>query len=40
MWKQNPQAFLDLAQNLADAAVRNGARQIDGFNIREEKVAI
>jgi hypothetical protein len=40
MWKQNPQSFLDLAQNLADAAVRNGARQIDGFNIKEEKVAI
>jgi hypothetical protein len=40
MWKQNPQAFVDLAQQLADTAVRGGARSIDGFNITEEKVAL
>lgn len=40
MWKQNPQAFLDLAQTLAEQAVRAGARKIDGFEIKEEKVAI
>lgn len=40
MWKQNPQAFVDLAQNLAETAVRAGARQIEGFEIKEEKVAL
>lgn len=39
MWKQNPQAFVDLAQELAEKAVRSGAREIDGFRIKEEKVA-
>lgn len=39
MWKRNPQAFLDLAQELADAAARSGTRQIEGFTISEQKVA-
>lgn len=40
MWKSNPQAFVDLAQELADKAVRSGIRNIDGFTITEEKKAI
>lgn len=40
MWKQNPQAFVDLAQELAERAVRNGAREIPGFEITEQKKAI
>lgn len=40
MWKQNPQAFLDLAQDLAEQAVRAGSRKLDGFEITETKVAI
>lgn len=40
MWKQNPQAFVDLAQSLAETAVRTGTRQIEGFEIKEEKVAV
>lgn len=40
MWKRDPQAFVDLAQTIADQAVRSGARQIEGFNIIEQKVAI
>lgn len=39
MWKQNPQAFIDLAQELAERAVRAGTREIPGFEIKEEKVA-
>lgn len=39
MWKRDPQAFVDLAQNLADAAVRNNVRELDGFTITEQKVA-
>lgn len=39
MWKQNPQAFVDLAQELAERAVRAGTREIPGFEIKEEKVA-
>ncbi|GGA45920.1 hypothetical protein [Pelagibacterium lentulum] len=40
MWKQNPQAFLDLAQELADKAARSGVRELDGFKITETKKAI
>lgn len=40
MWKHNPQAFLNLAQELADQATRAGARKLDGFEITEQKVAI
>lgn len=40
MWKHDPQAFLNLAQELADQAVRAGSRKFDGFEITEQKVAI
>ena len=40
MWKQNPQAFIDLAQDLANKSVRAGTRQIDGFEIKEVKGAL
>lgn len=40
MFKARPQSFVDLAQQLADTAVRGNVRQIDGFEIKEEKVAI
>lgn len=40
MWKANPQAFVDLAQDLADKAVRAGTREIAGFEITEHKKAI
>lgn len=40
MWAQNPQAFIDLAQELADKAVRSGTREIAGFEITEQKKAI
>lgn len=40
MWKANPQAFVDLAQELADKAVRAGSREIAGFEITEQKKAI
>lgn len=40
MFKRNPQAFIDLAQDLAEKAVRAGARKIEGFTITEEKKAI
>lgn len=40
MFKQHPQAFIDLAQDLAEKAVRAGARKIEGFTITEEKKAI
>lgn len=39
MWKRNPQAFLDLAQELAERTVREGVRTLDGFTITEKKVA-
>lgn len=39
MWKRDPQAFVDLAQTLAQQAALSGVREIDGFNIKEEKVA-
>lgn len=40
MWKRDPQPFIELTQSLAEQAVRSGARQIEGFNIIEKKVAI
>lgn len=40
MWKANPQAFVDLAQDLADKAVRAGSREIAGFEITEHKKAL
>ena len=40
MWKQNPQAFVDLAQELAEKAVRSGTRSLEGFSITETKKAI
>jgi chromosome segregation ATPase len=40
MWKRDPQAFVDLAQTLAQQAAHSGVRQIEGFNITEQKVAI
>lgn len=40
MWKRDPQAFLNLAQELADQAVRAGARKLEGFEITEQKVAL
>lgn len=39
MWKANPQEFLDLAQDLAEKAVRAGTRSLGGFEITEKKVA-
>lgn len=39
MWKHDPRAFLNLAQELADRAVLSGARSLEGFTITETKVA-
>lgn len=39
-WKINPEAFLDLIQELADKDVRAGKREIPGFEIISEKKAI
>lgn len=39
-WQARPDDFRDLIQRLADADVRNGKREIPGFEIKEEKVAI
>lgn len=40
MWKRHPDEFVALAQRLADQAVRQGARSLDGFEITEGKVAV
>lgn len=40
MWKRDPQSFVDLAQTLAQQAAHSGVREIEGFNITEQKVAI
>lgn len=40
MWQREPQAFIDLAQDLANKAVRSGERSIDGFKITETKKAV
>lgn len=40
MWAHDPQAFLNLAQDLAEQAVRAGSRKLEGFEITEQKVAI
>lgn len=39
-WLTRPDEFRDLMQRLADADVRNGRREIPGFEIHQEKVAI
>lgn len=39
MWARDPQAYINLTQELAEQAVRAGIRQIDGFDIQEQKAA-
>ncbi|MDE3796958.1 hypothetical protein I7G59_06370 [Sinorhizobium meliloti] len=38
-WGERPDAFRELIQSLADEAVRRGVRKIQGFVVRDEKVA-
>lgn len=38
LWTDHREAVMHLAQDMADKAVRSGARQIRGFNVIEEKV--
>ncbi len=38
-WGKDPDAFLAVAQSLADAAVRSGVRSVPGFVVSESKVA-
>lgn len=38
-WERSPERFRELLQQIADEAVRSGARSLPGFDITEERVA-